>query len=146
MSPMRDNRRRRQTTEDRATQPMEAGGWVSQYFIVNLKLSFLSRTSTLSSHPHTGPDHPRSTTDKFKWSRRTFWFPIHLSPHHYLLPRCFPKIRKPFLILWKSARWCHQPYWQNIERFPVWFSEYFYLQVDCRVFVGLCIFSDWRDL
>ena len=29
---MRDGRTNKRTTEDRATQPMEAGGWVSQYF------------------------------------------------------------------------------------------------------------------
>ena len=29
-------KRRRQTTEDRATQPMEAGGWVSQYGLLEI--------------------------------------------------------------------------------------------------------------
>ena len=34
MSPMRDKQPNKRTTEDRATQPMEAGGWVSQYDVM----------------------------------------------------------------------------------------------------------------
>ena len=44
----------RRTTEDRATQPMEAGGWVSQYFhqiirVILFKLQFLKNDRCLRS-------------------------------------------------------------------------------------------------
>ena len=37
-----DGQQRRRTTEDRATQPMEAGGWVSQK--VNVVFKFLEHS------------------------------------------------------------------------------------------------------
>ena len=46
MSPMRDEQPNKRTTEDRATQPVEAGGWVSQFFALKV---FLADASLFTS-------------------------------------------------------------------------------------------------